>query len=311
MKNGEEKLTEKDSKKTATKKKNVTGKTKAAKVTASKATTGRTSTRKTAAKSTKKESAKVEKSADFDAEVEKVDKPVAVNTLDKEAIEVKEEKEEEEVKEKANEKESAPLASNHKKYGVKATFFQRFVAFILDVFLVSMLASILVLPFVDNDKAEKLNNESLEVIEKYSSAEIDLDTYVTEMTSLTYQTAKSNGVVTLVTLVCEILYFVVFQLYNNGQTLGKKLLKIKVISEDGSLTMNQMIFRSFIVNSILLEIISFCFMLFADEMVYFYGVATLEMLQYAVLVISAFMIMYGATGKGIHDKVVHTRVIRI
>ena len=75
--------------------------------------------------------------------------------------------------------------------------------------------------------------------------------------------------------------------------------------------MNQMIFRSFIVNSILLEIISFCFMLFADEMVYFYGVATLEMLQYAVLVISAFMIMYGATGKGIHDKVVHTRVIRI
>ena len=97
MKNGEEKLTEKDSKKTATKKKNVTGKTKAAKVTASKATTGRTSTRKTAAKSTKKESTKVEKSVDFDAEVEKVDKPVAVNTLDKEAIEVKEEKEEEEV----------------------------------------------------------------------------------------------------------------------------------------------------------------------------------------------------------------------
>ena len=298
MRNDEEKLTEKDSKKTATKKKNATGKTKAAKVTASKATTGRTSTRKTAAKSTKKESAKVEKSADFAAEVEKVDKPVVEDTL-------------EEVKENEKEKESVPLASNHKKYGVKATFFQRFVAFILDVFLVSMVASILVLPFVDNDKAEKLNNESLEVIEKYSSAEIDLDTYVTEMTSLTYQTAKSNGVVTLVTLVCEILYFVVFQLYNNGQTLGKKLLKIKVISEDGSLTMNQMIFRSFIVNSILLEIISFCFMLFADEMVYFYGVATLEMLQYVVLVISAFMIMYGATGKGIHDKVVHTRVIRI
>ena len=92
MRNDEEKLTEKDSKKTATKKKNATGKTKAAKVTASKATTGRTSTRKTAAKSTKKESAKVEKSADFAAEVEKVDNPVVEDTLDEEVIEVKEEK---------------------------------------------------------------------------------------------------------------------------------------------------------------------------------------------------------------------------
>ena len=26
----------------------------------------------------------------------------------------------------------------------------------------------------------------------------------------------------------ELLYFVVFQLYNNGQTVGKKMLKIKV-----------------------------------------------------------------------------------
>ncbi len=192
-----------------------------------------------------------------------------------------------------------------------ATFLQRFVAFIVDVFLVSIISSVLVFPFLDNDKAEKLSDESLEVIEKYSKAEISIETYATEMASLTYQSAKSNGVVTLVTLVCEILYFVVFQLYNNGQTLGKKLLKIKIVSDKESLTMNQMIFRSLIVNSILLEIISFCFMLFASKTVYFYGVATFEMLQYAILLISAFMIMWGKKGKGIHDVVAHTSVIKL
>ena len=224
------------------------------------------------------------------------------------------EKEEVKVKEEAEVKEEIAVTKEEKKKKTekeKATFLQRFIAFIIDVFLVSFIASLLVYPFIDNDNAEKISNESMEVIEKYTSAEIDMKTYATEMSSLTYQSAKSNGIVTLVTLVCEILYFAVFQLYNNGQTLGKKLLKIKVVAEDGKLSMNQMVVRALIVNSILLEIISFCFMLFAGETVYFYGVATLEMIQYAVLVISAFMIMWSAKRQGIHDKIVHTEVVKL
>lgn len=228
--------------------------------------------------------------------------------VEKEEIKVKEEAEVKEEKEEIIVTKEEKKVKNEKE---KATFLQRFVAYIIDIFLVSFIASLLVFPFIDNDNAEKLSNESMEVIEKYTNSEIDMKTYAAEMSSLTYQSAKSNGIVALVTLVCEILYFAVFQLYNNGQTLGKKLLKIKVVAEDGKLSMNQMVVRALIVNSILLEIISFCFMLFAGETVYFYGVATLEMIQYAVLVISAFMIMWSAKRQGIHDKIVHTEVVNL
>lgn len=194
----------------------------------------------------------------------------------------------------------------------KATLLQRFLAYIIDVLLVSFVASLLVFPFVSDDsKIDKLNDEMMEVVEKYQEAKISIKTYATEMESITYQLAKSNGTVTLITLVCEILYFIVFQLYNNGQTIGKKILKIKVVSDNRNLTMNQMICRCLIANSILLEILSFAFMLFAGKTVYFYGVATMEMLQYIVLIVSAFMIMGSLDGRAVHDKLAHTRVIKL
>ncbi len=226
--------------------------------------------------------------------------------------EVKEEKvKPEEGKEEIKEEVIEAKPVKEEKKDKKATLLQRAIAFILDIFIVSLISSLIAFPFVDNDKAEKLSNETTEVVQKYVDGDMSLKTYSTEMADITYQMAKSNGTVTLVTLVCEILYFVVFQLYNNGQTIGKKVLRIKVVSDNKNLTMNQMICRSLIVNSILLEIISFCFMLFAGKTIYFYGVAIFEMIQYVVLIISICMIMGSKEGKGVHDRLAHTRVIRL
>ena len=99
---------------------------------------------------------------------------------------------------------------------------------------------------------------------------------------LTYTIARKNGFVSLITIVINILYFVVFQLYNKGQTIGKELMKIKVISDTDELTMNQMIFRSFIANSILLDIITFMFMLSNSRMTYFTGIAIFGTIQYTI-----------------------------
>ena len=134
----------------------------------------------------------------------------------------------------------------------KALFVQRLCAFLIDVLLVSFGASFLAMPFVDADSIEKLNVEMNSVTESYLNAEIDEKTYLTESSSITYQLAKKNGLLTFVTIFIEILYFVVYQLYNSGQTLGKKLLKIKVVSlDEEDLNVNQMIFRTLIINSIL------------------------------------------------------------
>ena len=87
-------------------------------------------------------------------------------------------------------------------------------------------------------------------------------------------------------------------------------MKIRVVSDNGDLTMNQMIFRSFLANSLLIDIFIFIFMLFSSKYVFFYSSALLEFLQYLMIFISVIMIAYTQDGCALHDKIVHTKVIR-
>lgn len=192
----------------------------------------------------------------------------------------------------------------------KALFIQRFVAFLIDILLVSIAASIIAFPFLDNEALTKLDESSNEVVEKYLNQEIDEKVYFTESMNITYQISRKNGIFSLITIFLEVLYFVVYQFYNGGQTFGKKLMKIKVISIDKDITMNQMIFRSLLIDSILLDMIIFGFVVFASKGVYFYGTLMFELIQYTIIIVSCLMIMYGKKKRGLHDLISHTEVIK-
>ena len=48
----------------------------------------------------------------------------------------------------------------------KALFIQRLAAFILDVFIVSMVASLISYPFLDLDSIDKLNEASTQIVDQ-------------------------------------------------------------------------------------------------------------------------------------------------
>ena len=193
----------------------------------------------------------------------------------------------------------------------KALFVQRFLAFLLDIFLISIVASIISYPFLDIDSIQKLNESSAEVMENYATGKINQKEYFNESSTISYELARKQGVNTLVIIFLNILYFVVYQIKNNGQTLGKQILKIRVVdSSHGDLSMNQMIFRALIINSILLDMISFGVLIFANQSSYFYGVSFLMFIQFCILSVSTFMIMFGKNRRGLHDLVAHTDVVR-
>ena len=195
--------------------------------------------------------------------------------------------------------------------GEKALFVQRFIEFLLDIFILSSIASLISYPFLDAKSIDKLNKNSSEVIEKYTTGEIDMDTYVDEVKGISYQLSQKQGVVSLVTLFLAVLYFIVYQYYNNGQTIGKKLMKIKVVSStDKEITMDSFIFRSLIVNSILVDMISFAIVIFGNETAYFYGVAICGIIKYTLLLICGFMVMWSKSGLGLHDRIAHTTVVK-
>ncbi|MBR2678950.1 MAG: RDD family protein [Bacilli bacterium] len=197
-----------------------------------------------------------------------------------------------------------------KRSNKKAYFIQRLIAFLIDVLLVYIVASMVVTPFIDVKENKKTTDEVNELMKQATSQEISTSEFADKNMDLSYSIARKNGIVSLITIILNILYFVVFQLYNSGQTIGKQLMKIRVKSDLGELTMNQMIFRAFIANSILLDIITFMFMLSNSRTVYFYGLTVFSTIQYMVTIMSVFMILMRKDGCSIHDLLVHTQVVR-
>ena len=225
----------------------------------------------------------------------------------------KEKMEEASVVEESNKKKTKKSTVHKVKPVVKeekALFIQRLVAFILDVMIVSVVATFISYPFLDMDSIQKLNDSSVQVMEDFMAQKIDAEEYVSESVSISYEMSRKKGINSLFIIFLNILYFIVFQIKNNGQTLGKQILRIKVVSTTGEeLTMNQMIFRALIINSIFMDMLCFGVLIFASQSAYFYGVGLLGFIQFLVLLISGLMVMFSKNKQGVHDLVAHTDVV--
>lgn len=190
----------------------------------------------------------------------------------------------------------------------KAPFIKRLCSYIIDYLIVVVVVSLISTPFIDTKKVEKLENEANKIVEKYQNGDISSDEYVKTYTSNYYSLSRSTGLMTFITIIVDIIYFAVIQLYNKGQTLGKMIMRIQVESTDGDLGMNQMIFRSLVANMILVNIINFSLLTFASKDI-FSGVSiTLSFVQYIVMFIS-IILATKKDGRTIHDRIAHTRVV--
>ena len=194
---------------------------------------------------------------------------------------------------------------------VNASFIQRFLAFMIDTFLVSFIVSLIAFPFMDNDSLENLALESSRVIEDFSENKIDAKTYVTESIDIVFNVVKQQGVSSLISLFITVVYFVIFQFKKGGQTIGKKLMKIKVVSANGEeLTFNNYIFRTMIINSLFINMVLFALMMIDNSKVYFIGTLICNFVNFIVMVCNAIMVISTKSGRGLHDLAANTKVVR-
>lgn len=197
-----------------------------------------------------------------------------------------------------------------KKVYIKAFFSQRFLAFLLDLIIVSLFTSLVVSFIPKSDTLNKLYSEENRVIENYFNGDISLDEYFNNLVDISYDISRQTVISSLVAIFITIIYYVIYPCYNNGQTLGKKLFKIRIKKvDDGNLTMNDLLIRSMINNSILLSIINVCLVMFLAKDLYLASSSLVTLGQYLVMVISIIMIAFTKRAQGLHDKVVHTEVV--
>lgn len=193
---------------------------------------------------------------------------------------------------------------------VKALFSQRFVAFMIDLFLVSALTTLVTTFIPTNGTIDKLYDQQTKIIENYTSQKITMEEYVNQLVDISYDIAKQTGIATLIGIAISLLYYVLYVYKNDGQTIGKKMMKIKIKKKnDDQLTMNDLLFRTMILQGTLVSIIGFCTILFLDKDTYLATNSLLNLVQYSILLVSFFLIAFTKEKQGLHDKLVGTIVV--
>ena len=193
------------------------------------------------------------------------------------------------------------------------TFFKRIGAYVLDVLIVSLLVSLLsYVPFLNpsRDAYSEKYNELVNLQEQYTSNEISLDEYNQAFVPIAYEIYRYNTYYVIIDLVCTLLYFGVLQFFCKGQTIGKKLFQIRVVSNDERpLTIVNFILRTVVLSNMIISIALQCIVHFMGVDHYYMVYENVNLVGSIILYIMLFMIVVRADGRGLHDFVANTKVV--
>ena len=121
--------------------------------------------------------------------------------------------------------------------------------------------------------------------------------------------AISDSIITIIT---TLLYFGVIQYILKGQTVGKKLLNLQVVSASKKeLNILNYILRSLIINNVLFNTIGIIFLAYSSKKIYLQADSTLSLLVSIVEAITIFLVMTRVDKRGLHDLLFNTKVILV
>lgn len=183
----------------------------------------------------------------------------------------------------------------------KANFYKRLVAYMIDMFIVGLVISIISYNF-DTTRLEKLSDKSIKLMNSFTNGDISSDKYFFEYADILYKVNKANVNSNLLGLVIYVGYFVLFQFFNGGATIGKKLLKIKVISQGGGeVSLWQMIVRTSIINGIVPLALSLILVFTTKGLVFLTLSSVVGLFENIFVIICVFMLLYKSDCLALHD----------
>ena len=195
---------------------------------------------------------------------------------------------------------------------MKPVSYKRILAYLIDIFIVICIATILTMFIPVSKEYTNQMNELNAVLEDYSSGDISETEYLEKFNDISYIVNKESVQVSIVSVVLSTIYFVVLAYYMNGQTFGKKIMKIQVVSANSKkLTMNNYLIRSLLVDSILMNTISIIAILFLEKSSYLKVYDATSTIFGAIYVVIFAMILFRQDGRGLHDLLANTKVISL
>ena len=186
---------------------------------------------------------------------------------------------------------------------------KRILAYLIDVVIVLLSSSMLSSISYLNPQLETYNKYYDEYSEKtkdYLDKKTTDDEYLQITNDYSYKLERNSVYSSVISVVTILLYFGVFQKYNNGQTLGKKLLNIRV---KGNLNVFKYLLRTAIIYNVFINVAKIILIVALDQNQYLNANKYLYILALVVEVTTIVMIMLRKDHKGLHDLIVGSEVV--
>ena len=200
-------------------------------------------------------------------------------------------------------------------FSLTGTLFKRLGAYVFDIFVVSMLVSLLsYLPILNPNRTQysEKYNELVNVYEQYSQSEISESEYTEAGIPITYELYRLNIYYVAIDIVIVILYFGVLPYFLKGQTLGKRLFQLRIVgAKDKPLSIVNYLLRCVVLNNVIISIVLQCIVYFMSVDTFYPVYQNVNLVGYIILYISLFMIIVRRDGRGLHDMVANTKVVYI
>lgn len=213
--------------------------------------------------------------------------------------------------------------------------FKRIIAYIIDIVIVSVVSTLITSnSYINKDYNEYVNtyDKYQEYSDQYKKNVKELDKslddekisekeYEKKLNKLNnsfdeksidynYKLIKLSIIPTIISILVILLYFVVIQFYMGGKTLGKKIVKLKVVSNNkNNLTIFNYFLRSLILNGVFLNILSVVMLLALSKNYYLIYNEIVYIINYILEMCIVFMMTFDKNNRGLHDYVANTKVI--
>ncbi len=193
---------------------------------------------------------------------------------------------------------------------MKAKLWRRIVALVIDLIFISLLSSLVISLPIFNNQSDDLSKTFINLTNDYLQGKVTREEYNNRNLELSYQLERKTYVASIINIVIILAYFSCFDYFLEGQTIGKKLLKIKLKSYNGKKNnIFQFILREFIASFIYVEFINLILVFTLKKSTYISSynlISNLCLLLYAACFI---VVLFREDGRGIHDFLANTMVI--
>lgn len=188
-------------------------------------------------------------------------------------------------------------------------FKERAFAYIIDMIIVSLAFSIITIFFNTSSNYKKLSQELNDVTNEFVNEEINFDTYIHKQADINHDMDKEIIMFNVLNGFLLVGYFVILPYYCSGQTVGKRVMGINIISNEGALTFNQLIIRALIIDGLGSLIILLSLVYILTGFPYYIVNMLLSVLETILTIISIIFIIKRPDHRAIHDLISGTKVI--